>query len=187
MNVPNYLTLLDFINQLFNNQKTESVDLSAEQQTLVNWAQRVNLLKIQLTGKVVSVELKQMLMKELDELLTIFAKLNQKKPNDEKLTEFKTLVDQFYQDLNELTHTLTNEVLKSQWKKSTAMWRGKDNNDQPKWLCDKDELDKNGETSSDPADSANDEKEGQKRASIGTYEEGEEYILLQELFDDDDW
>ncbi|MCL1124969.1 hypothetical protein [Shewanella surugensis] len=114
--IPKYLSLLDTIKQLFQNEKTEKTDKN----DLLNWAKKIALLQLQVTSQSVSQILVNSLIHDSTQIMAINIKRhNQLNSSNEAerqhLNQFHLLIEHFYQALNQLSPTYTDEDISQQW------------------------------------------------------------------------
>lgn len=117
INIPEYLTLLSTIKQLFQNKETENSDKTL----LYSWAQKTAQLQLQVTSQSVSLTLLTSLIHDSTQIMAINIKrYNQLGTSNEAdkqgLNQFHLLIEQFYQALNQLTPAYTDEEIANRWR-----------------------------------------------------------------------
>ena len=111
INLPNYLPMLDHIKSLFPDNNT----LQPEREWIINWATRIEVLRVQLLGNAVSSELIGSLQADLPTLQEIIVRLNQTPNQSSDVTAFHQQVESFYQALSSIDGQIDAELTK-QWQ-----------------------------------------------------------------------
>ncbi len=135
MVIPEYLPLLSKIKQLFIHEEY----MPSDKKKLILWANKLAILQLQQNTQSLSQALVESLIKEAAEVMTIIISLNTQfdrtnNPNKQNLTEFHQIVEDFYQQLSQLTQIYTETQRQALWVKSQQTKQT--NNDQSPSLLD---------------------------------------------------